>query len=266
MARGFLVSIVCLWVLTAKAQPSAVPVLGTVLQDREDFVDNFSYPTGLRSWEITEDTLDAWRRWDLAENYSFGKNRGSIPMIADLQALHPYFRDKVLSLIRACREKGIDLAIVESYRTHTKQNEYKSMGRNYTRSKGGHSKHQYGLAVDVVPMIDTVAQWHNYALWKKVGAIGERLGLRWGGRWRHPFDPGHFEWTGGMGTYNLAQGIFPPIPKSAHYPCITEDLKELQRHWRAWETEQSSLARKEPLRITGKSPQAIKSVASGGND
>lgn len=263
MARVFLVSIVFLCVFTAKAQPSATPVMSSMAEEQNDFITNFSYPISLRSWEITEDTLDAWRRWELAENFSFGKDRGRIPMITDLQSLHPYFRDKVLALIRACHEKGIELAIVESYRTHTKQNEYKSMGRKYTRSKGGHSKHQYGLAVDVVPMLDTVAQWHNYALWKKVGTIGERLGLRWGGRWRHPFDPGHFEWTGGVGTYYLAQGIFPPLPKSAPYPCIAEDLKELQRHWRSWETEQSAMVHKDGYRMTSKS-QTAKSLAGGG--
>jgi hypothetical protein len=31
-------------------------------------------------------------------------------------------------------------------------------------------------------------------VWGKLGAIGERLGLRWGGRWRQK-DMGHFEYV-----------------------------------------------------------------------
>ncbi len=139
------------------------------------------------------------------------------------------------------------------------------MGRRYTRSKAGHSKHQYGLAVDIVPVIDSVAQWNNIVLWRKVGVMGERLGLRWGGRWRHLFDPGHFEWTGGYGTHSLAQGIFPPIPKSVLYPCIEEDLKELQRHWKSWEVEQAAVARKAAT-IAGRKYTAVKLASVGGND
>ena len=183
-----------------------------------------------------------WKRWATVENYSFGKDRGGMPMIADLNALHPYFRDKIFELIRICKSKGIDLAVVESFRTHAKQNEYKSMGKKYTRSSGGSSKHQYGLAVDVVPIIDSVADWHNYAVWKKVGAVGEKLGLRWGGRWKHMYDPGHFEWTGGLSSYHLATGKFPKLPKPQLYPCLEEDLLQLTSYWQSWETEQSTFA------------------------
>ena len=183
-----------------------------------------------------------WKRWATVDNYSFGKDRGGMPMIADLNALHPYFRDKIFELIRICKSKGIELAVVESFRTHAKQNEYKSMGKKYTRSSGGGSKHQYGLAVDVVPIIDSLADWHNYTVWKKVGAIGEKLGLRWGGRWKHMYDPGHFEWTAGLSSYHLATGKFPKIPKPQLYPCLEEDLSQLTSFWQSWETEQSTIA------------------------
>ena len=38
-------------------------------------------------------------------------------------------------------------------------------------------------------------QWNaSDPAWPVMGEIGERLGLRWGGRWRSPRDLGHFEW------------------------------------------------------------------------
>lgn len=193
---------------------------------------------------VNELPAETWREWNTVENYTFGKDRGSLPMIADLEALHPFFRDKIVQLISICESKGITLAIVETYRTHAKQNEYKAMGRKYTRSGGGHSKHQYGLAIDVVPLVDSVARWDDYRLWKKIGMVGEQLGLRWGGRWRNPYDPGHFEWTGGLSSYHLAAGMMPNVPKNYLNPCLDEDLVELTEAWKAWEIEQATIARK----------------------
>jgi hypothetical protein len=120
------------------------------------------------------------------------------------------------------------------------------MGNQYTSTAGGQSRHQYGLAVDVVPMVDSVAVWNNTRLWRKIGHAGERLGLTWGGRWRVTYDPGHFEWSGGVSRQALSEGYLPPIPsKIAHrYPSLDHDLKRLQIYWRAWEIEQSVSASK----------------------
>jgi hypothetical protein len=190
---------------------------------------------------FTIDTVNGWKSWALVENNTFGKNRGDLKMITDVNALHPFFRDRVLDLIDQCKAKGIELAFVETYRTHAKQNEYKGMGKKYTRSGGGKSKHQYGLAVDVVPIVNGEAQWDNLALWRKIGVIGEKLGLRWGGRWRHPFDPGHFEWTGGLNTAALSAGYKPYIVKEKDlYPCLEEDLILLRKYWKEWETTQAA--------------------------
>ncbi|HEX6223548.1 MAG TPA: M15 family metallopeptidase [Chryseolinea sp.] len=191
------------------------------------------------------DSLSGWRRWSYVENYAFGKDRGDLPMITDLNSLHPFFRDQVVNLIAKCKAKGINLVVVETYRTHAKQHEYKTMGKKYTSSGAGQSKHQYGLAVDVVPVVDSVAVWNNTMLWRKIGTIGEKLGLRWGGRWRKPYDPGHFEWTGGLTSYHLGNGKLPSLPNcSERYPCIEEDIKTLRRYWKEWEISQSALTRK----------------------
>ncbi len=191
------------------------------------------------------DTLNGWKNWSSVENYAFGKDRGSLPMINDLTSLHPFFRDQIVKLIKLCKARGIELAVVETYRTHAKQHEYSTMGKKYTSSRAGQSKHQYGLAIDVVPMVKSVAVWDNAALWKKIGVIGERLGLRWGGRWRNPYDPGHFEWTGGLTSSHLVSGKFPMLPSfSQHYPCLKEDLNTLRRYWKEWEVSQSALTRK----------------------
>lgn len=195
--------------------------------------------------ETSTASLDEWKTWSYVENFAFGKNRGDLPMITDLNSLHPFFRDQVIALIKKCKEKGIELTIVETYRTHSKQHEYKTMGKKYTSSGAGQSKHQYGLAVDVVPVVDSIAVWDNATLWRKIGTIGEKLGLRWGGRWRKPYDPGHFEWTGGLTSSQLAAGLLPESPTfHEHYPCIEDDINILRQYWKEWETSQSALTRK----------------------
>jgi hypothetical protein len=192
-----------------------------------------------------DEESNAWKNWSYVDNYAFGQDRGAIPMITDLHSLHPYFRDQILELIARCKAKGIELAIVETYRTHAKQREYNTMGKSYTKSRAGQSRHQYGLAIDVVPIVNSKPVWNNTSLWRKIGVAGEKLGLRWGGRWRDPYDPGHFEWTGGLTSNHLIAGKFPSKPGFAErYPCLEEDLKILQRHWNEWETSQRAWTRK----------------------
>jgi D-alanyl-D-alanine carboxypeptidase len=198
-----------------------------------------------------EDTVTGWQKWTTVGNHTFGKDRGDMPMITDVNALHPFFRDKVQQLIAICKERGIELAFVETYRTHAKQAEYKGMGKKYTRSGAGKSKHQYGFAVDVVPIVNDTACWHDKVLWKRVGIVGEKLGLRWGGRWRHPYDPGHFEWTGGLNTQDLAYGAKPLIPKEKSlYPCLDQDIKQLKKFWAAWEAQQGERTDEESARAS----------------
>lgn len=211
-----------------------------VLEDRSVRMDT-TYWVNV-STLLQFDSLTAWTEWETAENYTFGKDRGNLQMITDLQALHPYFRDKIVKLIANCKKIGIEVSVVESFRTKSKQAEYFGMGKKYTRSAGGKSKHQYGLACDIVPMINGLAQWDDKKLWKRIGMEGEKLGLRWGGRWRSIYDPAHFEWTGGLTSSHLSAGVFPK-PSAQLYPCLDEDLKQLRKFWEAWENEQALIAR-----------------------
>ena len=85
----------------------------------------FESTTTIATEVETIDDFNNWKNWKTVENYTFGKDRGNLTMITDLNALHPYFREKIITLINACKAKGIELAVVESFRTHSKQNEYK---------------------------------------------------------------------------------------------------------------------------------------------
>lgn len=113
-------------------------------------------------------------------------------MYNDMGLLHPAFRAKAQKLIDSCKSLGIEILVVETYRTYSRQDELYKRGKA-TRLSAGRSRHQHGSAVDIVPIVKGRAKWHNRALWRRIGSVGEGLGLKWGGRWKRLYDPGHFE-------------------------------------------------------------------------
>lgn len=75
--------------------------------------------------------------------------------------------------------------------------------RRVTNAKPGYSWHNWGRAIDVVP-VDVATSpdlsdpdnplWDN-PFWEALGEIGESLGFQWGGRWPDSkIDKPHFEW------------------------------------------------------------------------
>ena len=82
---------------------------------------------------------------------------------------------------------GIPYSPREGYRSRYAQALAYAKGPNVTRAKPGQSEHQYGRAVD----FDVAPQYHQ-----KFGETAEKVGLRWGGRWKQPYDPGHVEFPG----------------------------------------------------------------------
>jgi peptidoglycan L-alanyl-D-glutamate endopeptidase CwlK len=55
------------------------------------------------------------------------------------------------------------------------------------------SNHLSGNAYDCVPSVDGKCVWDDGQLWSKVGEIGKKLGLTWGGDWETLRDRPHFE-------------------------------------------------------------------------
>jgi hypothetical protein len=114
-----------------------------------------------------------------------------------LDDLAPVFRPLAIELIARSVEAGIGVMIVDTLRTPEEHAENLRRGVSWTNR----SKHLDGLAIDIAPYDEYSLAgpdkllWNaNNPVWGKLGAIGERLGLRWGGRWRQK-DMGHFEYV-----------------------------------------------------------------------
>ncbi len=116
----------------------------------------------------------------------------------NLDDLAPRFKPLAIELIALLTAAGILVLIVQTTRTGAEQAINLAKGVSWVQ----HSKHQDGLAIDVCPF-DVYAlhgpdklAWNTLSsdpVWEKMGAIGEKLGLRWGGRWTQK-DLVHFEY------------------------------------------------------------------------
>lgn len=130
-----------------------------------------------------------------------------------IEKLHPSVRAEVTKIINECNNNltgRAQVRISQGLRTFEEQNELYAQGRTkggkkVTNAKGGQSIHNYGLAVDIVLIIDgktaswdTVKDWDNdkVADWYECVKIFAKYGWDWGGNWKTFKDLPHFEKKG----------------------------------------------------------------------
>lgn len=113
-----------------------------------------------------------------------------------LDDLSPAMRLKAFELLARCVEQGIAVFIVDTLRTPEEQAANVKKGVSLTTN----SRHLTGDAIDLAPFEQYALhgadklQWDaGDPVWRKMGLIGESIGLVWGGRWQQLRDLGHFE-------------------------------------------------------------------------
>ena len=117
-------------------------------------------------------------------------------MSRQLDDLSPRFRPLAMQLLARLVEAGIAVMVIDTLRTPEEHQANLANGTSWTPR----SKHLDGDAIDICPFIiydvngaDKLNWDAGHPVWKKIGAIGEGLGLKWGGRWKQK-DMGHFEY------------------------------------------------------------------------
>lgn len=130
--------------------------------------------------------------------------------------LHPTVKAKALQLQKIIADK-YDLTILYyySYRSNEQQTNLYASGRTrpgkiVTNAQACHSYHNYGLALDFVPIINKKAAWSRLDLFENVGKEAERLGFKWGGNFKSIKDRPHIELTFGLSIADLLKGARPP--------------------------------------------------------
>ena len=123
-----------------------------------------------------------------------------------LTDLHPQMQPMVTRFLATARAAGIDLLVTCTYRSNEEQAALYAIGRTkpgriVTNARPGRSTHNNtlngkpaALAVDVVPLRDGKPVWSaSDPVWKRVGEIGEKVGLEWAGRWTTFREYPHFQ-------------------------------------------------------------------------
>jgi len=140
--------------------------------------------------------------------------------LARIEMLHPKVRDEVKTIYKEICEalKGKALCrFSHTFRTFAEQDALFNKKPKVTNARGGRSYHNYGLAIDIVLLVDTdgngsyeTASWDsqkdfdqdNISDWMEVVAIFKQYGWEWGGDWRFKDEP-HFQKTFGKSVSEL---------------------------------------------------------------
>jgi peptidoglycan L-alanyl-D-glutamate endopeptidase CwlK len=132
-------------------------------------------------------------------------------MTRDPAELDPDVRALCDRHLALCLLEGIVLRVTDGYRSVKEQAAIWQVGRDedgnvvderavLTRARPGCSWHNWGRAYDVciVRFPGDVTPKNVYdGPWGRVGAIGESLGLTWGGHFKNIHDDPHFEYPAG---------------------------------------------------------------------
>jgi peptidoglycan L-alanyl-D-glutamate endopeptidase CwlK len=137
-----------------------------------------------------------------------------------LDLLIPDIRHYFEDFISKLEQRGLRYSVVETLRTQAVQEAYYAQGRrplaeiNELREKAGlyllgeaegkriitktmQSIHLLGRVADIVPVVDGKIPWNiaadNAELWRTFGALGQEVGLEWGGSWA-PLDKFGIGW------------------------------------------------------------------------
>lgn len=111
-----------------------------------------------------------------------------------IKTLNPAVQNRFRELIKAIEAKGYNVIITSPYRSINKQQ--RLFEERKTTVPGGHSTHNYGIAIDINAQKNT--KWYGLNTskgeWEKTGipALIRSYGFRWGGDFS-AYDPVHID-------------------------------------------------------------------------
>lgn len=132
----------------------------------------------------------------------------------NIATLHPRVRPYARALVRQAASRDITVKIICGTRTYQEQDELYAQGRTkpgkvVTRARGGQSNHNFGIAFDV-GIFQNGKYLEESPDYRVVGALGEELGLEWGGNWEFVDEP-HFQlhppWGSDKSNDDLLAGL-----------------------------------------------------------
>lgn len=115
--------------------------------------------------------------------------------------LDPRVQDGARAVTRAWADAGFDVLITCTYRSNAEQDKLYAQGRTapgfkVTKARAGESLHNFGLAIDFVPMVHGKPAWDDpkpFEMLARMAQIADPR-LKWGGDFKSIDDKPHLEW------------------------------------------------------------------------
>lgn len=107
-----------------------------------------------------------------------------------LQEVHPELARRIRNLADQLVVRSISIRVTQGFRSYSDQLKLYAQGRTepgpkVTDAPPGHSAHNFGYAVDIVPMDGTLPNWNaETPEWKSVLELALSCGLAEGAQWR----------------------------------------------------------------------------------
>lgn len=132
-----------------------------------------------------------------------------------ISSLNPHVAFLARKFLDLTRVNKLDVRIYNAFRSWDEQDRLFAQGRTMpedvvTNARGGDSYHNWGLAFDAAPYENGKIS-NNINTYKKMGQLGQQVGLEWGGTFISIVDLPHFQYTFGLNTWSLLNGVRPPI-------------------------------------------------------
>jgi peptidoglycan L-alanyl-D-glutamate endopeptidase CwlK len=102
------------------------------------------------------------------------------------------FRGRFVSWLAACKAAGADPLVTCTFRSGVEQDALYAIGRTepgriVTNARAGQSAHNYGLALDFVPLVAGKPMWSaKHPHWQLCGQLTPKFNLEWAGTWTRP--------------------------------------------------------------------------------
>ena len=142
-------------------------------------------------------------------------------MSRDIKLLHPEVQAIIPKFLEECKNQGLIVKVTDTLRTKEEQDKLYAQGRTeagniVTWVKYPYSNHNWGMAFDICRNDGKGAYNDNDGWFKKVGQVGKKFGLEWGGDWKGTPDKPHFELTkyGNTNTLVKKYGVFENFKKT----------------------------------------------------
>lgn len=141
------------------------------------------------------------------DNYEYRPSSNS------LSTLDPYVAQLATKFLELTKANNLDVRILYAFRSWDEQDRLYAQGRTtpgsiITNARGGDSFHNWGLAFDAAPFENGVIST-DMEKFNLMGRFGEQAGLEWGGRFKDLLDLPHFQYTYGLNTTDLLNGVVP---------------------------------------------------------